>query len=149
VAGQYLGAGNARLARKAIWSCTLVGIAIMGSLGIVFMTSGRLLTSMISSDPVHLELVPKTLFVCGVAQVFFALAMVIRNGLRGVGDTVWILGITVVSCYLIRLPLAYALGVWMGWGLVGVWIGLMGELVVRGLLFLARFLYGNWAKIKV
>lgn len=149
VAGQYLGAGNPRLARKAIWACTLVGMAIMGSLGIVFMTAGRLLTSLISNEPVHLETVPQVLFICGTVQVFFALAMVVRNGLRGVGDTVWILWITVVSCYGVRLPLAWFFGVHLEMGLAGIWIGLSAELVVRGLLFLGRFLHGGWERVRV
>lgn len=149
VAGQYLGAGNVRLARRAIWACTWVGMAIMGSLGIIFMTAGEFLTALISREAVHLETVPQCLFICGLVQVFFALAMVVRNGLRGVGDTMWILWITIFSCYGIRLPLAYLFGVHLEMGLAGIWIGLCVELVTRGLFFLARFVWGDWAKVKV
>lgn len=149
VAGQYLGAGSPGLARKAIWSCTFVGMAIMGTLGVVFMTAGTFLTSLISTEPIHLEVVPKCLFTCGMVQLFFALAMVVRNGLRGVGDAKWLLGITMGSCCLIRLPLAYVFGVLLPWGLPGIWIGLCLELVCRGLFFLARFLWGDWARIRV
>ena len=149
LAGQYLGAGNASLARAAIWRCTLIGMAIMGSMGVLFMCAGEPLTRMISDDPIHLALVPQLLFAAGCMQVFFALAMVTRNGLRGVGDTTWILGITVVSCYAIRLPLAWYLGIHLGYGLVGIWWGLMLELAVRGTMFLARFKFGAWDKIRV
>ncbi len=149
LAGQYLGAGNIRLAREAIWRCTLIGIAIMGTMGVCFILFGHALTKIISDDPVHLELVPKCLVASGCIQVFFALAMVVRNGLRGVGDTKWILGITVFGCYAIRLPLAWYLGIHLGYGLVGIWWGLMLELAVRGLMFLARFKYGAWEKITV
>jgi Na+-driven multidrug efflux pump len=149
LAGQFLGAGNPRLARRAIWACTLVGMAIMGSCGLVFMLAGERLTAFISLEPVHLETVPRLLFACGSVQVFFALAMVVRNGLRGVGDTTWILWITVASCYGLRLPLAWYLGVHLGHGLVGIWWALSAELVVRGLLFLLRFLFGRWDRITV
>ena len=149
LAGQYLGAGSTRLARIAIWRCTLIGIAIMGVMGVVFILLGRPLTAIISSDPLHLEVVPKLLMIAGFAQGFFALAMVVRNGLRGVGDTKWILGITVISCFAIRLPLAWYLGVHLGHGLVGIWWGLMIELSLRGLFFLARFRYGAWETVKV
>ena len=149
LAGQYLGAGSTRLARAAIWRCTLIGIAIMGVMGVVFILLGRPLTRIISSDPLHLELVPQLLMIAGFAQGFFALAMVVRNGLRGVGDTKWILAITVVSCFAIRLPLAWYLGIHLGHGLVGIWWGLMIELSLRGLFFLARFKYGAWETVKV
>jgi Na+-driven multidrug efflux pump len=124
-------------------------MAIMGSCGLVFMLAGERLTAFISLEPVHLETVPRLLFACGSVQVFFALAMVVRNGLRGVGDTTWILWITVASCYGLRLPLAWYLGVHLGHGLVGIWWALSAELVVRGLLFLLRFLFGRWDRITV
>lgn len=149
LAGQYLGAGSGRMARRAIWQCTLIGMAIMGTMGVCFMLFGQALTKIISDDPIHLELVPKCLFASGCIQVFFALAMVVRNGLRGVGDTKWILGITVFGCYGIRLPLAWYLGIHHGLGLVGIWWGLMLELAVRGMMFLARFKYGAWEKVRV
>jgi Na+-driven multidrug efflux pump len=47
------------------------------------------------------------------------------------------------------LPLAWFLGIYLGYGLVGIWWGLMLELGVRGLMFLARFKYGAWEKIRV
>jgi Na+-driven multidrug efflux pump len=98
---------------------------------------------------VHIELVPKLLIAAGAIQAFFAFAMVVRNGLRGVGDTKWILGITVFGCYGIRLPLAWFLGIHLEYGLVGIWWGLMLELAVRGTMFLARFKWGNWESIRV
>ena len=149
LAGQYLGAGNPRLARAAIWKCTLIGIAIMTGMGVIFMTLGTQLTRTISDDPVHLDLVPKLLFIAGTLQVFFALAMVVRNGLRGVGDTKWILGITVFGCYAIRLPLAWFLGIHLGYGLVGIWWALMIEIAIRGSMFLARYRWGAWDTIRV
>jgi MATE family multidrug resistance protein len=66
--------------------------------------------------------------------------------LRGTGDTTWVLLITTGSSYLIRLPLAWLFGIYLELGLVGIWIGLCGELVIRAMLFLARFLHGGWAK---
>jgi Na+-driven multidrug efflux pump len=89
------------------------------------------------------------LFVCGLVRVLFAITMVIRQGLRGVGDTMWTLIITSVSSYGVRLPLAWLLGVQLGYGLTGIWIGLCGELVVRALLFSSRFVHGGWKRVKV
>jgi Na+-driven multidrug efflux pump len=71
--------------------------------------------------------------------------MVVRQSLRGAGDTVWTFLITTIACYGIRLPAAWVLGVVLDYGLVGVWIGLCGEIAVRAGLFLARFLHGGWA----
>ncbi len=149
LAGQYMGAGNVAEARRAIAACTKIGCAIMGTLGVVLIVAASPLTRVISDEPIHLEQVPPLLITCGVIQVFFALAMVIRNGLRGVGDTKACLLITVVSSYFVRLPAAWLLGVYLGLGLFGIWLALCGELVVRGLLFLWRFRSHAWERIRV
>ena len=149
LAGQYLGAGNPSLAKRSIIACTGVAILIMGTLGACFMLFGEALTAFISDQPAHLEVVPQLLFICGAMQIFFAISMVVRQSLRGVGDTKWAFAITTVSSYAIRLPLAWYLGVYLGMGLPGIWFGLCSEIVVRAALFGARFLNGGWTRITV
>jgi len=149
LAGQYLGARNPDEARRAIRVCAWLGAAVMSAFGVVFALFGTQLTRIISAEPVHLELVPRCLLICAFAQPFFSLSMTIRQGLRGAGDTTWVFIITFVSTWGVRLPAAWFFGVYMDWGLPGIWIGLCGELCVRGLLFLARFAWGNWTKISV
>ena len=75
--------------------------------------------------------------------------MVVRQALRGCGDTLWTFLITTFSSYLVRLPAAWILGVAMGLGIQGVWYALCGEMAVRAVLFGARFLNGGWAKRKL
>ncbi len=149
LAGQYLGAGNPRMARKAMGACTIIGVVIMSLMGVAFMTLGTPLTRLISDNPIHLAETPPLLFICGTVQAFFALSMVIRQGLRGVGDTRWTLFITTASSYGLRLPACWYLGVHLELGLRGIWMGLMGEIVIRGGFFLARYLHGGWAKVRV
>lgn len=149
LAGQYLGAGNPRMAAKAVLACTGVAVVAMGLLGLVFMYGGTWLTAIVSDKPVHLEHTPKLLFICGTMQIFFAITMVVRQGMRGVGDTTWTFIITTVSSYGVRMPAAYLLGVMLELGLEGIWYALCGEFFVRAALFCARFFHGGWKRIKV
>lgn len=149
LAGQYLGAGNPAMARRAIAACTLVGMVMMGAFGLIFMAAGAPLTRLISDHPVHLEHAPNLLLIIGSVQVFFALSMVTRQGLRGVGDVRWTLFITTFSSYALRLPLAYLFGVVLGLGLEGIWIGMSAEIVIRGAMFGVRFLRSGWERVRV
>ncbi|MCK4873848.1 MAG: hypothetical protein KAS72_14100, partial [Phycisphaerales bacterium] len=97
----------------------------------------------------HLRLVPDLLLIGGLVQVNFGLAMVLRIGMRGAGDTKWAMIITWVGTWGVRLPASYIIGYVMGYGLTGVWIALCGELVVRSLMFLARFMHGGWKEVRV
>ena len=149
LAGQYLGAGSVKMARRAIWACMWIAMAIMGTLGVVFMTQGRALAGLMSRDPVIDAEVPRTLFICGMVQVFFAMCLVARQGLKGCGDAKGTFWITLVSTVCVRVPLAWFFGVVLGYGLAGIWIGLCVELAVRGLLFLERFVSGRWERVTV
>ena len=149
LAGQYLGANDPAQARRAVWLCVLITSAAMGAFGILFMTIGLPLTRLVSNNPLHLEEVPRLLFIAGVFQIPFAITMVLRQALRGVGDTRWCLFITTGSSYLVRLPLAWWLGVKLEWGIAGVWWALMGELTLRSVLFALRFRSRAWESTKV
>ena len=149
LAGQYLGARNPGMAQKAVLTCTAITMVVMGSVGVVYMTMGPALTRVISSEPVHLEHVPHLLLICGMSQVFFAIMMVLRQGLRGVGDTTWTFMITTAASYGVRLPAAWFFGLYLGLGIEGIWIGLCGEMVVRAAMFGARFFHGGWKRIRV
>ena len=177
LAGQYLGAGSAARARTAIIRCTLIGAGIMGCMGAAFMLFPDWIIGRFTAQPVHLELVPKLLVICGAVQIPFGIALVIRSALRGAGDVTFVMWITWISTYFMRLPLAYALsGVDIYWPMAnqqgeivkqvvfanpfphiegvtgtlnGLWLGLCIELVLRGMLFAGRFLHGGWAKVKV
>ncbi len=146
LAGQYLGAGNEKQARRSVRACILLAVLFMATLGLVMMLAGNTLTSVISTEPLHLSLVPKLLFIAGVTQAGFAVMMVVRQALKGVGDTVWTMIITTVSSWGVRLPAAWFLGVYLDLGLVGIWYALCGEMVVRGTMFYVRFQFGKWTK---
>jgi Na+-driven multidrug efflux pump len=146
LAGQYLGANNIKQARKAIIACVLLAIVFMGSIGVVMMFAGHALTAIISNEPLHLELIPQLLFIGGVTQIGFAIMMVIRQALKGVGDTVWTFLITSFSSWCIRLPAAWYLGVHLELGLVGIWYALCGEMIIRAIFFSLRFWQGGWIR---
>ncbi|MCH2147438.1 MAG: MATE family efflux transporter, partial [Phycisphaerales bacterium] len=146
LAGQYLGAGQVEQAKRAIRLCTLLAVVLMSSFGLVMIFAGEFLTAIISQEPVHTELVPELLYIAGIMQIFFAIMMVLRQALKGTGDTLWTFLITSFSSWCIRLPMAWILGVQLGYGLVGVWYALCGEMAIRALLFYCRFKHGGWVK---
>jgi Na+-driven multidrug efflux pump len=149
LAGQYLGAGSPAMARRAIRACIGLGCVVMGVLGVAMVLGADVLTRVISNEPIHRAEAPALLVIGGSVQVFFAISMVIRQGLRGVGDTRWSFIITTGASFGIRLPAAWVLGVWLELGLTGVWLGLCGEIVVRSGFFAWRFFNGGWQRVRV
>lgn len=168
--GQYLGAGSPRMARLAILRCTGLAVAMMVTFGIAFLAFPVFIVKQFTLQPSHLEISPQLLRVCGFIQIPFAIAIVIRGSLRGAGDTKAAMVITWICTYGIRLPLA-----WLGSGLdiplpgggvihnpdplraigfdvhplVGLWVGLCTEIILRALLFTSRLLQGKWERVRV
>jgi putative MATE family efflux protein len=164
LAGQYLGAGSPRMARVAVLRCAFAGAALMGPMGLAFIFIPEQLVALLSSQPEHLQTVPALLRIAGFVQVPFAFAIITRGALRGVGDTKAVFILTWLTTYLLRLPLAYIFsGVDIplpGGGVIphpfrdepslaGLWFGLCTEVVIRCGVFIARFLHGGWAKVRV
>lgn len=166
--GQYLGMKRPDLARLAIRRCAMVGVSIMTLFGLAFIFAPGPIVGVFSQQPLHLELVPQLLLIAGLIQIPFGLAIVLRSALQGAGDTTVALVITLATTYLVRIPLAWLCsGVDMHLPsglilvnpaplaplgiapLVGLWIGLCAEIIVRCLIFGARFLQGGWTRVRV
>src|SRR5262249_31597743 len=144
--------------------CTIVAAIQMGLMGVFFMGLGDAIAGFVSSQPEHLKIVPKLLFITGIVQVPFAIGIVLRVGMRGGGDAKWVMYLTWIGTYLIRLPLVYLFSRVdihltdspngpiipnpspIGGTLEWVWIALCIEIIIRAALFLARFLHGGWVR---
>jgi Na+-driven multidrug efflux pump len=72
-------------------------------------------------------------------QPFGALTQVLTCALQGAGDTQFPLGATLAGIWAVRVGLGYLLAVPLHWGLLGVWMGYVADVVLRGLLLLLRF----------
>lgn len=164
LAGQYIGAGSEALARAAVLRCAGLAAIVMGIVGALFVRFPFEITAMLSEQEEHLASTPDLLVICGVVQAPFALAIVFRAAMRGAGDVKVVMMLTWISTYVIRLPAAYLIcgvdiplpggGVIqnpspLDWGLNGLWIGLCGELIIRCLIFSARFFFGGWTRVRV
>ncbi len=50
---------------------------------------------------------------------------------------------------MVRIPLAYVLGVHLGWGLVAVWLTMWLDWWVRGAVVLLRFRRLAWTEVRM
>ena len=75
--------------------------------------------------------------------------MTLAGGLREVGDTRWVMVITVLGFWGVQVTLAYILAASTDLGLIGAWIAMVLDLFVRALLLAWRFRQGGWKKIEV
>jgi putative MATE family efflux protein len=72
--------------------------------------------------------------------------IVIINALRATGDASFPIKIAVCSEWFLSVPLCWLLGLKLHWGLTGIWIAMMSEEWLRGLIMAWRWKKRHWLK---
>jgi multidrug resistance protein, MATE family len=130
--GQNLGRRDTVGARRAGWTAIVLGAALMSCAGLVFVSIPRVIARLFSPDPAVVRAGVTLLLVTAAFQLFDGLQVVATGALRGAGDTKTPMLANFVAYWLIGIPLGYFLCFVLGWGALGVWIGLCVGLMIIG-----------------
>ncbi|MGI6144117.1 MAG: MATE family efflux transporter [bacterium] len=143
--GQNLGAGNIARARASGYETQRWAVLFTTLVGILFFTAPELVVRAFTSDQQVIPLAGKTLRVLGLAQPALATALILAGGLRGAGDTRYVMYITALGMLGFRLAFTLIF-LSLGWGLPGLWGAAALEAYLRGSLIMHRFTSGHWAE---
>lgn len=147
--GQHLGASDPKGAERMMWIGTLYCGLLMGAISITYFVLPEFLTSLFTESQEIISLTKIPLRIYAVLVVFLAPAMVLRGGLQGAGDTQFTLKTMLVSRFLVRLPLAWFLGMKTDLGLQGVWFAMCLDFIIRGMVFAFYTKRGSWKSVQV
>ena len=67
-----------------------------------------------------------------------------ENSLRGAGDVVYPMAVSMISCWTMSILFSYILGIHMGLGLTGCWIAFAMDEFFRGTAYLIRWRSRKW-----
>ncbi len=70
--------------------------------------------------------------------------LVIINSLKAAGDVKFPTYLAIVCCWICSVAGGYTLGIFAGMGLVGIWIAMAADEIVRGLVVAIRWRKGSW-----
>lgn len=80
--------------------------------------------------------------ICGI--LIWPLAFTLPQALRAAGDTRFTMVASTVSMWTLRVGLGILLGRYWGFGVVGIWIAMFADWVLRAALFVPRFHGHKW-----
>jgi len=83
----------------------------------------------------------------GFAILLWPLAFTFPNMLRACNDVKFTMGISIFSMFAFRIVLSVVLGQRMGYGAIGVWIGMVVDWIFRITSFLLRYRQGAWRRM--
>jgi MATE family multidrug resistance protein len=153
--GRYLGAERPDVAQRAVRSALAMSFVYMGACGLLYVLGAPLLLApygvgaALSTWPRIAEVATVLLRFVAVYSIFDMLNLIHAAGLRGAGDTVYPMLLTLVLAFVaMLLPagvgcLLLGRGVYFAWCLATLYVFLLGILMRR------RFRAGHWKSLRV
>ncbi len=142
--GQNIGARKMDRVSSAFRKTMLINILISVCMALIFVFLGKPLMSFFSTDEAVVEEGFRYLIICGPMYFLFAMMFTFTGLFRGAGYTVVPMMVTLVSLWLIRLPLAYMFSSVMG--TAGIWAAIPTGWAMGLALSFIVYKVGHWKK---
>lgn len=143
---QSLGADRPELAKDYASACLKSGCLLMlGTASLLFLFAPELI-GLFTRDAEVVVLGAFVLRIEAFGQPGLSVQQLVSGTLRGAGDTKMPFAISLLGMWIIRLPLAWMLLHVFGFGLEGVWIAMMTDLNVRGIVAFRYYRTGRWLR---
>jgi putative MATE family efflux protein len=142
--GQNLGAQKPERAEKSAWlAAGFVEIfAIVVSL-VLFIWAGPVVR-LFNNDPDMVSIATQFVHIAVVGWVFMGFQSVLMNSLQGAGDTIPTMIISIITTWLITIPLAYFLPKYTSWGILSIRWAMTASAIVGALALVVYFRTGKW-----
>ena len=144
---QSLGAGEKDMAKEYADACIRYGVAIMSACAVLMFILAPQMIGIFIRDSAVIALGASMLRIQAFAEPFVAVANVASGILRGAGDTRWPFYISLIGMWLVRLSLAIVAIKGFGIGLIGIWVPMALDWIVRALICIWRIRGGKWLNL--
>ncbi len=126
-------------------------LALMSSVffALIFYFFGPSLVGFYTEDQNIINMSGNVMKVIALIQPFQASAFAISGGLRGAGDTISTLIVTIIGVFVIRLSAAYVFINIIHLGVVGAWLAMLLDQIIRWIGISLRYKTGKWKEIKL
>ena len=146
VVSQCVGAGEFDQARAYMKKIVKWTYAIMAAVNLTIMALLPLIMRVYNVSPEAEKLAVTVSLIHGISSIFLWIpAFSIPSFLRAAGDAKFTMLASMTTMWLVRVLMAYVLGRYLGYGVVGVWVAhAILDWLVRGSVFYRRYRSGKW-----
>lgn len=142
--GHMIGAGRLHAAHRLVRRSLALGIVLALVVSTSFALAGPWLLTRFTSDPDIVALGCTLLWWTVLIEPGRSFNLVVINALRATGDARYPVMVGSASMLVVLAGGSWFLGVYLGWGLVGVWIAYASDEWIRGLLMWRRWATLGW-----
>ncbi len=144
--GWLSGAGKFEQAYRLNLQNLKITLLLNSVLSALLFLFGHPLLSLFTADPAILKAGRSLLFLDIFVEIFRGFNHIEENSLRGAGDTVYPMAVSICSCWLMSVLFSYLLSVKAGLGLNGCWIAFAMDEAFRGIQYYFRWRSRKWMK---
>lgn len=147
--GRSLGANDEKMAKEFGSICRMFGGIISVCLAALYFFGARPMMGLFFREE-HIVAIGVGIMRVIIFVVAFQISQVVYMGcLRGAGDTLYTAVASTISVTFIRTIGSYLGGYVFGFGIVGIWLGVLADQISRFLFASTRFKKGKWTQIKI
>ncbi len=142
--GQNYGAAMYSRVKKSLSHSLQITSIISIITAVVFCCLGKEIMKLFSQTPEVIEIGFDYLFIMGLFWITLSAMNIFQSFFRGLGDTFYPMLISILSLWIIRLPLSYLLSLNMG--TIGIWIGAPVSWTIGLVAYLVYYKRSKWMK---
>lgn len=147
--GQSLGERKKEQAKQYGMLCQKVGLFMSIGMSAFYLICGKALFGLFFEEE-HIVEIGVGISRIIIVIVLFQICQVIFNGcLRGAGDVVYTMISSCISVTFVRTIVSYVCCYTFGWGIYGIWCGIIADQACRLTFSSLRFKSGKWMQIKI
>jgi len=147
--GRYVGQNKPQLGRRAGTDVAVLGSLFLLLLGTCELIFAVPIAHIYTSDPEVYKLAAHLISVSAFLQIFDGLLNIYAGCMRGLGETTFLLRISIICSWALFVPLAFLFIFVFDMGSMGAWFALYSYLTVFGLSVMYRFYRTDWSTIRV
>ncbi|MFH6982019.1 MATE family efflux transporter [Marinoscillum luteum] len=147
--GQNLGASAPDRAEESVWKTAFYNMIFLGLVSVVFYLAAEPIIGIFTVQPGVVKIAVSALQIICFGYVFFAYGMVISQAFNGAGDTRTPLIVNFFVFWVIQIPLAYWLSVYLDWQANGVFFTIAFCHSLQAVISIMLFRRGKWKTMMV
>jgi putative MATE family efflux protein len=142
--GQNLGARKPDRAERSVWAVGRINMFYMGLVSVILIALPSSLITLFTTEADVVRSGVASLRIISFGFILYGLGMVVVQAFNGAGDTLTPTWINFFTFWMLEIPLAYALALWMDFGEQGVYYAIIISESLMTLAAVWFFRKGKW-----
>ncbi|WJV40660.1 EmmdR/YeeO family multidrug/toxin efflux MATE transporter [Raoultella terrigena] len=144
ITGTRLGKGQIGQAERQAWHVFWLSTIILTVIAWGTAPFANLIASFYTSEEDVKVVVKELLWLNAFFMPIWAMSWTLPCAFKGARDVRYTMWVSMLGMWGCRVVAGYTLGIVLGMGVIGVWLGMVLDWAVRGALFYCRMVSGRW-----